>query len=228
MTPLAAAPAPCYCRRCPLPAYCSAACRDADPSHQPGGPECCLPWTVLLPPDAVAAVRLARRLRLEQGREAQQGGSESGESGGGWGAAAARQVAALGTHFADLPTGELAQLAALAAVAHATWQAAAAGAEPATPAAAVSAGDVLGALCRLQVNGLAVVPPQRRGSEDRRGLALYPVGALMNHSCRPNVSVRFQARPSLFSTYLSLPPLRLADAGCCVLPALPVPPHAVP
>lgn len=180
---------PYYCRCCPLPAYCSTACRDADAFHQPGGPECGLPWTVLLPVEAVAALRLARRLRQL-------------DRGDGTTLAAAAQVASLGTHLAELHASEFVQLAALAAVAHATWQQAAR-AQAADSAGAghtaqqppdddVSAGDVLAALLRLQINGLAVVPPERRGAADRRGLALYPVGSLMNHACQPNLAVRFE------------------------------------
>lgn len=44
----------------------------------------------------------------------------------------------------------------------------------------------------MQINGLAVVPSERRGTEDRLALALYPVASLMNHSCLPNVAVRFE------------------------------------
>lgn len=181
MRPLGEVPAPCYCPCCPLPAYCSAACQEADSFHRPGGPECGLPWTVLLPAEAVAALRLARRLKQEQGRGEQRhsGGQQQGGSGGG--SAAASQVAALGAHFEELGASEAAQLAALAAVAHATWQqaaaesAAAVGAGRAAAAGGISAANVLDALCRLQVNGLAVVPPERRGSGDRLGLALYAV-----------------------------------------------------
>ena len=59
---LAAEPAAAYsCRRCPLAAYCSLSCREADAFHVPGGPECGLPWPVLLPFHLVLALRLARR-----------------------------------------------------------------------------------------------------------------------------------------------------------------------
>lgn len=144
--------APFYCRRCPVAVYCSAACRDGDASHLPGGPECGRPWPVLLPPDAVAALRLARRLRTA--------GASSAE---------AQQVAALGTHFSELPAEDLVELAALAALAHAIWQLAVAeadlaagnlAAQQAAAAAAgivgddIMAGEVLEALCRLQVGQL--------------------------------------------------------------------------
>lgn len=51
-----------YCRACPLAQYCSVACREAERFHLPGGPECGQPWTALLPPEAVLALRLGRRL----------------------------------------------------------------------------------------------------------------------------------------------------------------------
>lgn len=143
LAPLADVAAPLYCRRCPMPTYCSAACRAADPCHQPGGPECGQPWSVLLPAEAMAALRLARRLAAAPP-----------------GSAAVSQVESLGTHFEQLDPTEVTQLAALAAVTHATWQQAAAGA--ATPQeeaaeAGVSAEGVLAALCRLQV-GLGLEP----------------------------------------------------------------------
>lgn len=183
MRPLAEAAAPCYCPRCPLPAYCCAACREADDFHTPGGPECGRPWTVLLPCEALAALRLARQLRREQGGSEQPAqGSLQQHSSVGRQPAAAAQVEALGTHMGDMHAEEAAQLAALAAVAHATWQQAAAeaalasGGGDAEAEGSVSIADVLEALCRLQINGLAVVPPERRGSGDRLALALYPVG----------------------------------------------------
>lgn len=254
MGSLAEVPVPCYCPRCPLPAYCSAACREADSFHRPSGPECGRPWTVLLPVEALAALRLARRLRREQGggeppaQGSLQQGSDSSRDGQ---SAAAAQVASLGTHLEEMDAEEAAQLAALAAVAHATWQQAAAEAglaagggggssAGAEAESSVSIADVLEALCRLQINGLAVVPPERSGSSDRLALALYPVGcvggtsgmnawlpgrcmclptrllascpetspvcercgpgilpqvgSLMNHSCQPNVAVRFEVR----------------------------------
>lgn len=188
---------------------------------------------MLLPVEAVAALRLARHLRAA--------GADS---------AASSQVAALGTHLSQLPAEDLVELAALAALAHATWQLAAAeagqeagDADQQLAAGAdgvgedITAGEVLEALCRLrvsptacwpvraahafaiesamlhsqnclgfclasvaalmlvaaptssssrsclpylpclQINGLAVVPTERRGIEDRLALALYPVGS---------------------------------------------------
>lgn len=58
------------CRRCPLVLYCSPDCRSADRGHQggepeggsQGGPECGVPWTLLLAPDATLGVRIAAKL----------------------------------------------------------------------------------------------------------------------------------------------------------------------
>ncbi|KAK9803662.1 hypothetical protein WJX72_009267 [[Myrmecia] bisecta] len=52
------------CRRCLLPRYCSPACRDAH-AHQPAGPECSVPWTLLLPEQAVLAARIAHACHQE-------------------------------------------------------------------------------------------------------------------------------------------------------------------
>jgi hypothetical protein len=51
-----------YCRACPMLRYCSTACRAGDTWHLPGGAECGLPWTAVLPPQAVLALRVARKL----------------------------------------------------------------------------------------------------------------------------------------------------------------------
>ena len=240
LAPLAAVSAPFYCRGCPMPAYCSAACREGDTFHRPGGPECCRPWTVLLPAEAVAALRLARRL-------------QAAPSKGGSAAAAASQVAQLGTHLAELDPTELVQLAALAAVAHATWQRAAEDAAAATAAGSgepqqqqgqqqgegaaaasgsgISAGDVLAALCLLQINGLAVVPPERQGSGDRLALALYPVGVrppqvwlLRRRACMPDCIVHCRALQVAMQRRVSCVYHRTHtwhDAPClyCLLPA---------
>lgn len=53
---------PVYCRACPLAAYCSLECREADADHVAGGLECGLPWPLLLPDDARLALRLAVKL----------------------------------------------------------------------------------------------------------------------------------------------------------------------
>ena len=54
---------PMFCRACAAVAYCSAACRDSD-AHEPGGPECGVPWSALLPDNARLALRLALKLVL--------------------------------------------------------------------------------------------------------------------------------------------------------------------
>lgn len=53
-------PVPLFCPACPLATFCSTECRAAS-AHQPGGCECGVPWTLLLPQDAVLASRAVRR-----------------------------------------------------------------------------------------------------------------------------------------------------------------------
>ena len=47
------------CQRCQLTWYCSEAHRSADGFHKPGGASCGVPWTAVLPEQAVLAARLA-------------------------------------------------------------------------------------------------------------------------------------------------------------------------
>lgn len=106
---------------------------------------------------------------------------------------AAAQVASLETHFEALAPAEATRLAALALVAHATWQ----GAEQQQQQqpgghGQLAAADVLRALCQIRANAVALVPPVRAGEADRLGLAVYPVVSMMNHACRPNVSLIFE------------------------------------
>ncbi len=55
-----------------------------------------------------------------------------------------------------------------------------------------SAHHVLLALCKVRVNGIAIVPRMHRRSEGALASALYPRASGMNHACRPNVAVSFQ------------------------------------
>ena len=47
------------CQRCQLAWYCCGAHRSSDGFHRPGGPSCGVPWTAVLPEQAVLAARLA-------------------------------------------------------------------------------------------------------------------------------------------------------------------------
>ena len=64
---------PVFCRSCAAVAFCSTACRDGDTDagHAAGGPECGLPWPVLLPDNARLALRLALKLVLPVSSSAQ-------------------------------------------------------------------------------------------------------------------------------------------------------------
>ncbi|KAL0035035.1 hypothetical protein WJX79_007596 [Trebouxia sp. C0005] len=50
------------CPACPLVRYCSPSCCQRDPFHTAKGSECGMPWSVLLPADAVLATRMAAKL----------------------------------------------------------------------------------------------------------------------------------------------------------------------
>ena len=193
--PLARAPpaAVTYCRHCAVASYCSLACRNADVWHAPGGPECgCWgPWTVLLPTRALLALRLVRQLQSQAG------------------SAAAELAASLETHFTELPRAEALRQAALAVVATGVWQAAQERVLASSRAGAaggnITAAEVLAALCQVAINGLAIVPPDCARAEDRLGLGIYPVAALLNHSCEPNVGVRFEVSTFFLCLALALP-----------------------
>ena len=157
--------------------YCSLECRSADEFHVPGGPECGVPWPQLLPPDVVLAVRLAVRLAC------------------GSGMAAAALVDSLETHFSRLTPQAAVHCTLMAIVAEAArrrqWQC---GAAPQGGGVQVTAGRVLRALCQVHVNGLAIVPAQYSAAEDRIGVAIYAVASMMNHACKPNLTIRFEVR----------------------------------
>lgn len=180
------------CAGCAIAATCSRACRDAEGRegpHAEGGPECGVPWPALLPPDVVLAVRLARRLRAAQPT------------------AADRAAAALGSHFADLAPEDAVHDATLACAAHAAFSLAVerCGGKVCPPA--ITAGDVLRALCMVQVNGLAIVPRAFGGArEDSIGVAVYPVASLMTHSCLPNVALRFEGAAAVVRAAVPLAP----------------------
>lgn len=60
--PLPLVPLPCAA--CPLALFCGARCRAAA-AHRPGGCECGVPWTLLLPQDAVLASRIVRGMQTQ-------------------------------------------------------------------------------------------------------------------------------------------------------------------
>ena len=107
---------------------------------------------------------------------------------------ASRHVASLETHLAETDPEGLREEAVLAVLAAAVWQEAASSAPGCGGggAPAPTAAQVLEEICRLRVNGVAVVPAARAGDAHRLGLGLYPVASCMNHSCLPNVSPYFE------------------------------------
>ncbi|GLI61141.1 hypothetical protein VaNZ11_003417, partial [Volvox africanus] len=65
---------PYPCTYCPMALYCSPYCRDHDLFHVPGGCECGLPWSHLLPEEALLSCRLIRRAAAEQLQQQQLDG----------------------------------------------------------------------------------------------------------------------------------------------------------
>ncbi|EFJ48358.1 SET domain-containing protein [Volvox carteri f. nagariensis] len=55
----------------------------------------------------------------------------------------------------------------------------------------VTAREIFLTMCRVRVNGIAVRPDVMTSPYDRLALALYPRAALLNHSCVPNLGLRF-------------------------------------
>ena len=106
---------------------------------------------------------------------------------------ASRHVASLETHLAEAEPEGLREEGVLAVLGAAVWREAARLA-PGSAAPAPTAAQVLAELCRLRVNGVALVPAARAGSADRLGLGLFPVASCMNHSCLPNVSPYFEVQ----------------------------------
>lgn len=99
-------------------------------------------------------------------------------------------MASLQSHWQRLPLQQLLPLTATALLTAACQRSSAdMGSGLAAYGAAVAV-----AMCQTAVNGVAVVPPRVSSAANRRGQALYPLLSLLNHSCRPNVSVTFEVR----------------------------------
>ncbi|GIL58454.1 hypothetical protein Vafri_13594 [Volvox africanus] len=336
---------PYPCAYCPMALYCSPYCRDHDLFHVPGGCECGLPWSHLLPEEALLSCRLVRRAAAEQQQQLLEGPrlaaavaealrepdalaaaaaappegppaglaklpsaavatalpSSSSSSGGAalWdphltrGSLSTQEVLdGLLTHCDSLDSAALVRTAVLAAVAAAAYRSAChvalrrwqkqrlmperlpvdaqrrkqtqerqqqhqvkeevkdGGLNPgrtllpvlegeedekmrhereeeearevkrlqqlrrlsgAVPVAGlqppeVSALAVFLTLCRVRVNGVAVRPDVMTSSGDRLALALYPDAALLNHSCFPNVGLRFHGLQLVARTIRPVPP----------------------
>ncbi|DBA65674.1 TPA: hypothetical protein ACH3X2_002729 [Trebouxia sp. C0005] len=153
------------CPACPLVRYCSPSCCQRDPFHTAKGSECGMPWSVLLPADAVLATRMAAKLSQDT-------------------SSCAQHIQTLQTHLKQTSLPVLTELSLLATLAAICCRQQGAGPHP-------SAGSILTALLQVHTNGLAVVPQQHTDASDRIALAVYPTASLMNHSCQPNIAVCF-------------------------------------
>jgi SET domain/Tetratricopeptide repeat len=191
------------CRACCVAVFCSQGCRDHENVHHvEGGPECGVPWTALLPPDVVLAVRLACRLKRDQQR-----GNIAKDNDGDKETASSKVVSSLQTCFSKLDTEEAIWRATTACAAHAAWTLAYQRSITKYTAIApspISIADVLRALGIVKLNGLAMVPPAFGSEEDSIGLAIYPVASFLSHSCIPNVSVRFEGNTAIIRTLSTL------------------------
>ena len=56
----------------------------------------------------------------------------------------------------------------------------------------VTIGAVIRALGQVAVNGVAIVPRSHANASGRKGLALYPVVSMMNHTCVPATQLDWQ------------------------------------
>lgn len=187
------------CTSCALSVFCSRECRDQENTqHAAGGPECGVPWTALLPPEAVLAVRLARRMR-----EASLLSSPED---------ACLVAGSLETHFADMMPEDALHDATVACAAHAAWKLALQNSQNYGKSRfsqvweAVSVADVLHALCIVSCNGLAITPRAFGNSEEAIGIAIYPIASFMTHSCIPNVSLRFEGNTAIARSTAPLSP----------------------
>jgi hypothetical protein len=192
------------CTACSIAVFCSRECRDENVHHVAGGPECGVPWTALLPPEAVLAVRLASRLKRDQGNDNSSSSNNSSSVGGG---AASKVVSSLQTCFSEIDTEEAIWRATMACAAHAAYTIAYQRSlkAPATTSTPFSIADIVRALGIIKINGLAITPPVFGSKEDSVGIAIYPISSFLSHSCATaNVSVRFEGTTAIIRTLSAL------------------------
>jgi hypothetical protein len=198
------------CKACCITMFCSRECRDhEDVHHVAGGPECGVPWPVLLPPEVVLAVRLACRLKRDQETTTQN--NDDNDDAIATATTSSKVVSSLHTCFSEIDTEDAIWRATTACAAHAAYTIAyqrsstktTSGAPPQPP---ISIADVLRALGIVHLNGLAIIPTAFGTREESTGIAVYPVASFLSHSCIPNVSVRFEGNTVIIRTLSSLPP----------------------
>ncbi|KAG7672585.1 hypothetical protein Ndes2526B_g08893 [Nannochloris sp. 'desiccata'] len=191
------------CRACCVVLFCSKECRDhGNVHHVEGGPECGVPWTVLLPPEVVLAVRLACRLKRDQERDMyindNIGATTSNSS--------SKVVSSLETCFSKMDTEEAIWRATTACAAHAAYTIAyqRSNCFADSTIIPITIAEVLRALGIVHLNGIAIVPPAFGSEADSIGIGVYPVASFLSHSCIPNVSVRFQGNTAIIRALSTL------------------------
>jgi hypothetical protein len=193
------------CRACCVVLFCNKECRDhGNVHHVEGGPECGVSWTALLPPEVVLAVRLACRIHRDQKRgdysnDNVRAATSSNSS--------SKVVSSLETCFDKLDTEEAIWRATTACAAHAAYTIGYQRSNTASDSTInfpISIADVLRALCIVNLNGIAMVPPAFGSEEDSIGIAVYPVASFLSHSCIPNVSVRFEGNTAIIRALSTL------------------------
>jgi tetratricopeptide (TPR) repeat protein len=175
------------CSRCAMVVFCSDHCRQSCWFHRSGGGECGYPWPTLLPMNVVLALRLARRGRMS--REAQT--------------PAVRAVNGSLTHFDKLAANEIVRYVGLAICAAAVWQRCCP--QERASNTAVSAAEILRPLCQIKNNGIAFVEHMHGDREGAWGLGMFPCGTYLNHSCLPNISLRFEGVKMIARSIKNIP-----------------------
>jgi len=191
------------CRACCVALFCSKECRDHENVHHvEGGPECAVPWTALLPPEVVLAVRLACRISKDQ----KHGHDSNGNVGATTSNNSSKVASSLETCFSKIDTEEAIWRATTACAAHAAYTIAYQHSSTTADSAIIpiTVADVLRALCIVNLNSIAMVPPAFGSEEDSIGIAVYPVASFLSHSCIPNVSVRFEGNTAIIRALSTL------------------------
>ena len=186
--------------------YCSRECAQKSAhnssQHAAWGPECGRPWTALLPPEVVLAVRLAVQLTHEgsinNNNIPQSTGDDTNTTSTSQGIDSI-VASSLETHFSKMAAEDIVHDATVACTAHAAYTLSLSHSQSThnTTTTTISVGDVLRALCIVRINGIAIIPRAFGSQEDSIGLAVYPLVSMLTHACIPNVSVRFEGTTAI-------------------------------